>query len=129
MSKRHARLEGAQKAQQRMITLIREQTATGGAMQRSLAVAALESHRHAVVVTHKVSGALALAHWIDLEHNRAILSLSQSVVSPRGDRPAEYGPIEHSRGGTHAFYDLVIQDGWPSIGKRAIDAVALAMGL
>lgn len=128
MTKR-ARLEGAQKAQQRMIEIAREQTASGGAMQRALAVAALESHRHAVVVTHKVSGSLALAHIINIENTRATISISPTVTNPRGARPAKYGPIEHRRGGDHSFYDRVIRDGWPGIGKRAIDSVALAMGL
>ena len=129
MSKRHARLEGAQKAQQRMIKIAREQTASGGAMQRARIVAALESHRHAEAVTHKVSGALALAHIIEVEDTRAVISISPTVVNPQGARPSKYGPIEHRRGGEHAFYDRVIRDGWPDIGKRAINSVALAMGL
>ncbi len=75
---------------------------------------AIRLHRRAVAVTPEESGALAAAHRIDYQEDQgralARIFIASDAVNPKGFRPAYYGPIQHTRGGAHAFYDRALQD-------------------
>lgn len=61
-------------------------------------------------ITHKWTGALAASHrlstTIDGDHLRGLLYIDENAQNPiTGIRTEVYGPVEHARGGSHAFYE------------------------
>lgn len=67
-----------------------------------------EMQAHARAITHIDTGALAASHRMITGGGgataRALIFIDPTALNPRGQRPAEYGLIEHARGGSHAFY-------------------------
>ena len=77
----------------------------GGALQGAVGAAARQTHAYAVDLSHVDTGALRASHVIEQRGLRAVIYPSPAVTNPRsGKSPAEYGPYEHARGGSHAFY-------------------------
>lgn len=80
-----------------------------GALDSAANFGADEALRYAQSVTHvwwDQGGALRGAHRVRRQgHGSYTLFIEPSVVNPRGQSPAEYGPAEHARGGEHAFYE------------------------
>jgi hypothetical protein len=81
-----------------------------------------------VSITHVwivLGGGLRAAHRMQRE-GLALwrIYLDPLAVNPRGQRPAVYGPVEHARGGEHAFYERVElergQDIGESMGRQLI---------
>lgn len=69
-----------------------------------------EMLRYAQVIVHKITGALQaslrLKYHITDEAAFGTLYLDPTVENPMtGQLPFEYGPFEHARGGSHAFFD------------------------
>lgn len=99
-------IEGIQEVQQANITLINS-LQPGGALSNAVRGAITEFHRLALFYTHVNTGALRASHRIQYTGGlSAEMYIDPSAVNPYGERPAKYGLEEHSRGGTHAFYDL-----------------------
>lgn len=57
-------------------------------------------------VSHVQTGALKSAHIMKFyAPATGEVSIDPSVINPLGERPFDYGPVEHARGGSHAFYE------------------------
>jgi hypothetical protein len=68
------------------------------------------THRQAVAVTHVDTGALKGSHRMKITGERGLVYLDPGAVNPRSKaKVVDYGPIEHARGGSHAFYTLAEQ--------------------
>jgi hypothetical protein len=97
-------IQEAQAANNRALAAVRPRGALGRAVQWGIA----EAQRYAVVVTHVDSGALRASHRTSFQERRrwarGRMMIDASSVNPHGGRPSVYGPIEHERGGSHAFY-------------------------
>jgi len=103
-------IRGIQEAQARNLRRIAA-IRPGGAFEAEIQTLAIETHRVAVVYTHVDSGSLRGSQRIELQGRRARIYLDPGAVNPRTNRrPAEYGVYENARGGSHAFYDLTLQD-------------------
>jgi hypothetical protein len=90
-----------------------------GAFGRALQFIGTALHRYVVAITHEDTGALEASQRLDFDPSlrRASIFLDPSATNPRtGARVAEYGPEEHGRGGTHAFYGRAVRER----GRRAV---------
>lgn len=81
------------------------------------------AHRYAIYVTHVETGALKGAHTYTVHGARGEVYIRPDAVRSDGRRPAQYGPFEHARGGTHAFYARTVSEGASSIQAAAEAAV------
>ena len=81
------------------------------------------AHRYAVYVTHVDTGALKGAHAYTVRGAHGEVYINPRAQRSDGARPANYGPYEHARGGTHAFYDRTVSEGFNSIASAAEAAV------
>lgn len=97
-------IQEAQAANNRALAAVQPRGSLGRAVQWGIA----EAHRYAVAVTHVDSGALRASHRTSFQEGgnwaRGRMMIDASSVNPHGARPSVYGPIEHERGGGHAFY-------------------------
>lgn len=98
------RLEGLQEARtrnERRILALRPD----GLVEREIHRVTLGALRYATSITHVDTGALRLSHRALYTRGRGMVHISPSTRNPRtGRRPWVYGPYEHERGGSHAFY-------------------------
>lgn len=117
-------IQEAQRRNQARIAALRPVGTLGSAVQ----FMGFEGLRVAIAVTHIDSGALKAAHRLslDLDIPQAAIEIDPAATNPDGDRPAEYGPEEHARGGSHAFYDLV-SELWPDLTPRAFEFVRVKL--
>lgn len=111
----------AQRTNLRQIAALRPDNTVGRAVQVGLT----EAHKYTVFITHVKSGALRASHrmlyqpfgsvargiiYIDENTggfefvNKANGHGKRRVYNASKETPAQYGPKEHARGGTHAFY-------------------------
>lgn len=105
----------AQKTNLRQISALRPGNTLGQAVQVGLT----EAHRYTVYITHVKSGALRASHrmlfqpvgnvargmiYIDPSAGGFEFVNGERRHNPNKERPAQYGPTEHARGGDHAFY-------------------------
>ncbi len=114
-------IKGLQEAQAAVLKAIAA-VKPAGALGRAVQYMATEAHRMAVSYTHVDTGALRASHIIDYAGPaRYIVRLSDSARNPRtGARTSVYGPVEHNRGDSHAFYERTFRNG----GQIATRAVA-----
>jgi hypothetical protein len=133
----HLSITGIQQAQarnQRMIAALQPSGAVGRAVQYGTVAA----QRYAISITHvgryKVGaggtwvggGTLRASHRMELSRAQGRVFIDPTSVNPRtGARAAVYGPIEHARGGTHAFYERVSAERGAQI-VRAMRAILKA---
>lgn len=112
-------IQGQQKAQQAVLKTVRAVRPEGG-LGRAVRFLALDAHRHLVSATHVDTGAYRASQFIRQESNsRYRLYIDPTSSNPRtGAKPAVYGPIEESRGGSHAAYDRTYRQG-PAMAGRA----------
>lgn len=114
-------IQGLQDAQQdnaKMIRALRPSTGLGQAVRGTIS----DLHRYAVIVTHVDTGALRASHRMAFGESyggaEASISIDEGARNPRtGKRTSEYGPVEHARGGAHAFYERTYEER----GDRAVD--------
>ncbi len=130
----HARVRGYQALQRANMQLMDAISPSGG-LGEAVKQATIFLHRYAVSITHKITGTLASSHLMDFSsggletHWKGIRFRSNAIgvihISPltrnpvSGERPVEYGPKEHRRGGSHSFYKRTMDE-------RAVHAQALA---
>jgi hypothetical protein len=104
-------IRGIQEAMDANIKLI-ESLEPSGAMGRAVQFMTVAAHRYAVDITHVDTGGLKSSHRMNLDLGdvpRGEVFLDPGAVGPNGV-PAYYGIFEHGRGGSHAFYDRVIDE-------------------
>ncbi len=93
-------------------------------------------HNYAILITHVQTGTLARAHIVDYAAggvqtfrvgfpivDKAIgrIYINPAARNPvTGKMPAEYGPLEHRKGGTHAFYRRTVDERGAYAGGVAI---------
>jgi len=116
-------LQEAQAKNARRIAALQPEGAQG-VMVRDVTA---ELHRYAVAITHVWwyrGGGLRASHRMSVQElksgPRGRIYISPTAVNPRGQKPAEYGPYEHARGGSHAFYDRTISEHGPKVSSQAV---------
>lgn len=97
----------------------------GGKRGRAVQMATMELHLYSIAITHvwhDRGGGLRASHRMRIEEGGAIgvVYIDPSAVNPRGQKPVDYGPGEHARGGDHAFYDRAVQESGQRAGDLAI---------
>jgi hypothetical protein len=96
-------LQEIQKANMRHIAAMKP----SGGLGRAVMYTTTSAHRHTVSITHVwryMGGGLRASHRMQVSGLRGEIYIDPDAVNPRGQRPAIYGPAEHARGGSHAFY-------------------------
>ena len=119
MSDRHVIVDGLREVQDANLQRIAA-LQPSGAMGKAIKDAATRLHRYAVAITHTwkyLGGGLKASHRMAVEGASAKIYIDPSAVNPRGQRPADYGPQEHARGGTHAFYKRTVDEEGPETAK------------
>jgi len=110
-------IQEAQQANLRAIAALRPE----GAFGRAVVYAGTAAHRYAVAITHVDTGSLRASHRIAVEGLRARIFIDPASTNPRtGERPAVYGVEEHARGGSHAFYERVVEERGREIAEGAM---------
>lgn len=118
-------IRGLQQAQDRILRAHAAMQPSGAAGQ-AVQVGTAEAHRYATSITHVDTGTLRIAHRpeVDKSRLRGTVSIDPSAVNPRtGERAADYGPIEHARGGSHAFYRRTATERGQKIAQDMADVI------
>jgi hypothetical protein len=110
-------LQEAQAANNRLLARMQPR----GALERAVLYGTTAAHRAAVVITHVDTGALRASHRMEVSGLRGRVYIDPGATNPRsGVRTAVYGPMEHARGGGHAFYRRVVdEEGQRILGRMA----------
>lgn len=116
-------IQEAQQRNQRQIAALRPSGAFGEAVRD----ATVELQRYAIAVTHVDTGALKGSHLMEVKELWARVFISPSAVNSYGLRPASYGPVEHGRGGDHAFYERTVAERGQQVIDRARDRIRVAV--
>lgn len=120
-------IEGLQELQRANEAMIAE-LQPSGALGRAVKYATTEGHRYAIQITHVDTGTLKAAHRMEVSNVQGRIFIDPSATNPRSGQPVgRYGPIEHDRGGEHAFYQRTIDEQGDQIGGRALGMVFLAL--
>jgi hypothetical protein len=111
-------LQEAQRANLKAIHAVRPD----GALDRATMYLATDAARYATAVTHRDTSTLSASHRVAKEaSSRYRIHIDPRARNPRsGARASVYGPAEHNRGGSHAFYERTYQQG----GQLATRAIA-----
>ncbi len=86
-----------------------------GKLGQAVKDATVRLHRYATNITHVITGSLQSAHRMGYTEtaNSAIgeIYLAGDVTnSESGVLVSIYGPVEHDRGGSHAFYERTFEE-------------------
>lgn len=101
-------IQEAQQANLKLIRAVKPQNGTG----RAAKTATFSLQRYAVAITHVLTGSLKGSHRIEqLGPAKFRIYIDPSSKNPRtGEAPAVYGIYEHSKGGSHAFYERTVMN-------------------
>jgi hypothetical protein len=100
-------IQEAQAANNRLIAAVKPTGATG----RAVKYGTVEASRVAQVLTHVDTDALRASHRMQYAGLQGRVYLDPSAQNPRSHAlTSAYGPIEHARGGQHAFYQRVVDE-------------------
>ncbi len=124
----HAQIRGYWELQAARVQLLEAVNPRGG-LGEAVKQATLFLHGYAVSITDVVTGTLASSHLVDFAAGGAetyrykirirdsaagLIYISPLTVNPfTGDKPSEYGPAEHRKGGSHAFYRRTYEEAGP----------------
>lgn len=109
-------LQEAQRANEYNIA----QMKPNGAMGRMVQYATTLAHRVAVMYTHVDTGSLRASHRMDVRGSRGEIYIDPTAVNPRSlAYTRDYGPVEHARGGSHAFYERTEREAGLTIATEA----------
>lgn len=111
-------LDGLQETQQNLVVLL-EEVGAGGGLQAIIARATLRAHRYASTIVHVLTGRLknSLFPRVFSKGNQAYGVIGTNVV---------YAPVEHARGGSHAFFQRTVDEDGQGIVGQVRDDVAQA---
>lgn len=109
-------IQEAQEANARVIAALKPSGKFGEAIRWGT----MAAQRYAVSITHvwiEKGGGLRASHRmaVDLDALRGTVYIDPDSVNPRGQKPSVYGPYEHARGGSHAFYERTEREAGPMI--------------
>lgn len=100
-------IKGLQQAQQGNLKAIAAMKPSG-AFGNAIRTGTVAAHRYAVAQTHVDTGALKASHRMVIAGLEGTVFIDQGARNPRSRvLTSQYGPIEHARGGEHAFYEIV----------------------
>lgn len=112
-------IKGIQKAQQknqRRIAALKPNSVFGQAIK----TATIRAYRYAVSITHVDTGSLRASHRMQVHGLRGRIYIDPSAHNPRSGLPVRvYGPYEHSRGGSHAFYHRTVVERGGEVARYA----------
>jgi len=109
-------IQEAQRANLRIIAAVKPSGKLGQAVRNVTILA----HRGSVARTHVITGTLRASHRMDLSNARGVVFIDPSAVNPVSHIRAEkYGPVEHARGGSHAFYGRTVYEDGPMFARTA----------
>lgn len=119
-------IQEAQRANTRAIAAVQ----TKGGLGRAVRHGMVQAQRYAVAITHVDTGALKASHRMAFTDRggmaRGRIFIDPSSVNPRGQKPSVYGPVEHERGGGHAFYARTLDERGMQIAREMGEIVARA---
>lgn len=104
-------LEEAQAVNRRRLAALQPD----GALGRAVRTTVEELQVYSKGITHRDTTALQAAHLGEVHGLSGRVHINPSAINPRGRRPVDYGPYEHARGGSHAFYDRTVRERGPSL--------------
>jgi len=109
-----AEIKGLKETQERMAALLQEISA-GGGLEAIIAKATLRLHRHAVRVTHHISGRLRNSHYprVSKKANDVYGIIGTNVIyaSVEHERPGvKVSGMEGGGSGRHDFYARTIRE-------------------
>jgi hypothetical protein len=129
------RLRGLERLQAANLKLLKAISPRGG-LGKGVKAATLHLHKYAIAITHVQTGTLKRSHIMDFAsggvqtYRFGIPIVSKAVgriyISPAarnpvtGQRPAEYGLVEHSKRGSHAFYKRTVDEQGKAAGALAL---------
>ncbi len=94
-------IQEAQRANVRWVAALRP----SGRFGRAIQFATIQAHRYAVSITHVQTGSLRASHRMHVSSLRGEIFIDPAAINPRSRLlTSKYGPVEHGRGGSHAFY-------------------------
>lgn len=99
-------IQAAQDAMVRTANAAKPRNGLGAAVKE----ATVAAHRYAVYLTHVDTGALRAAHHMAINGSRGEIYIDPAAARSDGQRPSDYGPFEHERGGSHAFYERTVDE-------------------
>lgn len=100
-------IQGLQQAQQGNLKAIAAMKPSG-AFGNAIRVGTISAHRYSVAQTHVDTGALKASHRMLIAGLEGKVFIDQGARNPRSRAlTSQYGPVEHARGGEHAFYEIV----------------------
>ena len=110
-------LQEAQALNNRMIAALKPSGALGQAVREVTAAA----QRWAIALTHVDTGSLRASHRMEVGGLRGRIYIDPGAVNPRSGRhTALYGPYEHARGGSHAFYGRVVDEHGQELANQGV---------
>lgn len=115
-------LQRVQLARMKMMMAINPRSGLG----RAVRDATMLLFRYSVAITHVLTGTLRASHTVNFGAGRLATSrygatfrreaVGHITIDPRarnpvtGERPVEYGPKEHAKRGSHAFYERTVRE-------------------
>lgn len=118
-------IRGLEELQAANIKLLEAINPKGG-LAIGVKVATQDLHKYAIGITHVHTGALRASHIADfasggvqtyrygipiVDRAAGRIYIDPAARNPvTGEAPAEYGPVEHARGGSHAFYQRTVSE-------------------
>jgi len=118
-------IDGIQKLQDKNLRRMAELKPSGAA-GKAIRYGLTRLHRYVVSITHVwkyKGGGLRASHRMGMDGLRGRIYIDPGAVNPRGQKPVDYGPYEHARGGTHAFYDRTVDEEGPETLRRMKEIV------
>lgn len=122
-------IQGLQELQEKNLRTIAALQPSGRAGQ-AIKDATIAAHRYAVSITHVwwyKGGGLKASHRMEVKKNTGRIYIDPNAVNPRGQKPSIYGPVEHARGGSHAFYERTEKEAGPQITRNAVRTIQMGV--
>ena len=105
-----ATIEGLQRAQAANLKVM-QQLMPSGFFGRMTYEVTTQVHRYAVAYTHVDIGALRASHRMIVRGLEGQVYIDPNATNPQtGAKTSIYGEVEHDRGGSHAFYQQVLDE-------------------
>lgn len=112
-------IKGLQQAQAANVRLMAALTPEG-ALGEAVRYALTSAHRFATANTVVDTGSWRASHRMLMQKLRGRLFVDPAAASPRGGRPADYGPAHEARkGGRYAVYKRTVEEAGPGILRDA----------